>query len=175
MNNKISLPPISDILNNSILPLPVPTNYNNPLNGFNSYNLNSYTPINGMTGTSLNNYSFQSKSNSPRSSESSESNSPIQSNFNYNYNYKKIELPNKITANTVSSNEKRKTRNNLPKETTYILLKWLNDHLNHPYPNNFEKNQLMSTTGLNQQQLSNWFINARRRKIKMLKQHKNII
>lgn len=62
-----------------------------------------------------------------------------------------------------------RTRNNLPKETTYVLLKWLNEHLNHPYPNSFEKNQLMLLTGLNQQQLSNWFINARRRKIKVLK------
>ncbi|CAN3372652.1 hypothetical protein DIRU0_C06282 [Diutina rugosa] len=69
---------------------------------------------------------------------------------------------------------KRKTRNNLPKETTYILLKWLNDHLNHPYPNSFEKNQLMMSTGLNQQQLSNWFINARRRKIKSMKEQKRL-
>ncbi|EDK47336.1 hypothetical protein LELG_05517 [Lodderomyces elongisporus NRRL YB-4239] len=69
---------------------------------------------------------------------------------------------------------KRKTRNNLPKEITYVLLRWLNDHLNHPYPNSFEKNQLMLTTGLNQQQLSNWFINARRRKIKLLKEQKRM-
>lgn len=69
---------------------------------------------------------------------------------------------------------KRKTRNNLPKETTYILLKWLNDHLNYPYPNSFEKNQLMMLTGLNQQQLSNWFINARRRKIKSMKEQKRL-
>lgn len=67
-----------------------------------------------------------------------------------------------------------RTRNNLPKETTYILLKWLNDHLNHPYPNSFEKTQLMMTTGLNQQQLSNWFINARRRKIKVLRQKQKL-
>lgn len=67
-----------------------------------------------------------------------------------------------------------RTRNNLPKETTYILLKWLNDHLNHPYPNSFEKTQLMMTTGLNQQQLSNWFINARRRKIKALRQRQKL-
>lgn len=62
-----------------------------------------------------------------------------------------------------------RTRNNLPKETTHILLKWLNEHLNHPYPNSFEKTQLMISTGLTQQQLSNWFINARRRKIKVLR------
>ncbi|KAK6202544.1 homeobox KN domain-containing protein [Scheffersomyces amazonensis] len=78
-----------------------------------------------------------------------------------------------LDANGIPS-IKRKTRNNLPKEITYILLKWLNDHLNHPYPNSFEKNQLMMATGLNQQQLSNWFINARRRKIKSLKEQKRI-
>ncbi|CCE82413.1 Piso0_002138 [Millerozyma farinosa CBS 7064] len=72
--------------------------------------------------------------------------------------------------NGAHGSNKRKTRNNLPKETTYILIKWLNEHISHPYPNSFEKNQLMMSTGLNQQQLSNWFINARRRKIKMLKE-----
>ena len=69
---------------------------------------------------------------------------------------------------------KRKTRNNLPKETAYILLKWLSEHLNHPYPNSQEKNQLKMSTGLNHQQLLNWFINARRRKIKMMKEHKRL-
>ncbi|KAI3405127.2 CUP9 [Candida oxycetoniae] len=76
--------------------------------------------------------------------------------------------------NSSSSYSKRKTRNNLPKEITFVLLRWLNDHLNHPYPNSFEKNQLMMSTGLNQQQLSNWFINARRRKIKSLKEQKKM-
>lgn len=82
----------------------------------------------------------------------------------------------KYPAKTVSSVGvcKRKTRNNLPKETTYILINWLNDHLNHPYPNSFEKNQLMIATGLNHQQLLNWFINARRRKIKMLKEQRKL-
>lgn len=72
--------------------------------------------------------------------------------------------------NGAHCSSKRKTRNNLPKETTYILIKWLNEHISHPYPNSFEKNQLMMSTGLNQQQLLNWFINARRRKIKFLKE-----
>ncbi|ODV82290.1 uncharacterized protein CANTADRAFT_24864 [Suhomyces tanzawaensis NRRL Y-17324] len=78
------------------------------------------------------------------------------------------------SSSVLHGGSKRKTRNNLPKETTYILLKWLNDHLNHPYPNSFEKNQLMISTGLNQQQLSNWFINARRRKIKSLKEQRRL-
>jgi hypothetical protein len=81
---------------------------------------------------------------------------------------------NEHSSQNLIANSKRKTRNNLPKETTYVLLKWLNEHLNHPYPNSFEKNQLMMSTGLNQQQLSNWFINARRRKIKLLKEQKRL-
>lgn len=84
-------------------------------------------------------------------------------------------IPHRSPKLDSASSKHRKTRNNLPKETTYILLKWLNDHLNHPYPNSFEKNELMMSTGLNQQQLSNWFINARRRKIKGLKQQQKLL
>lgn len=80
----------------------------------------------------------------------------------------------KASMGHMSLDKTRKTRSNLPKETTFILLKWLNEHLNHPYPNSFEKNQLMLSTGLNQQQLSNWFINARRRKIRVLKEQTRI-
>ncbi|OBA21791.1 hypothetical protein METBIDRAFT_10720 [Metschnikowia bicuspidata var. bicuspidata NRRL YB-4993] len=72
-----------------------------------------------------------------------------------------------------ASGSKMRTRNNLPKEVTSVLLKWLNEHLNHPYPNSFEKAQLIIATGLNQQQLSNWFINARRRKIKSLREKRD--
>lgn len=79
-----------------------------------------------------------------------------------------------LTPEASGISSRSRTRNNLPKETTYILLRWLNDHLNHPYPNSFEKTQLMITTGLNQQQLSNWFINARRRKIKTLRQKQKL-
>ncbi|CAK9442142.1 uncharacterized protein LODBEIA_P58850 [Lodderomyces beijingensis] len=79
-----------------------------------------------------------------------------------------------VGGGNANAYSKRKTRNNLPKEITFVLLRWLNDHLNHPYPNSFEKNHLMMTTGLNQQQLSNWFINARRRKIKGLKEQKRM-
>ncbi|CCG25247.1 Cup9 protein [Candida orthopsilosis Co 90-125] len=91
--------------------------------------------------------------------------------FNTNSN----NIANRNSSDHNGPNSKRKTRNNLPKEITYVLLRWLNDHLNHPYPNSFEKNQLMMATGLNQQQLSNWFINARRRKIKTLKEQKRMM
>lgn len=85
-----------------------------------------------------------------------------------------LPLSKSLTPEASGLSTRARTRNNLPKETTYILLKWLNDHLNHPYPNSFEKTQLMMTTGLNQQQLSNWFINARRRKIKVLRQKQKL-
>lgn len=79
------------------------------------------------------------------------------------------EMSPKAHHMTAGTHTKVRTRNNLPKEVTNVLIKWLKDHLNHPYPNSFEKAQLIMATGLNQQQLSNWFINARRRKIKYLR------
>lgn len=56
-------------------------------------------------------------------------------------------------------------RSNLPKETVKILNHWLVNHLNNPYPTPAEKNELLKQTGLTKIQLSNWFINVRRRKV----------
>lgn len=56
-------------------------------------------------------------------------------------------------------------RSNLPKETVQILNTWLLDHLRNPYPTPQEKRELLIKTGLTKIQLSNWFINVRRRKI----------
>ncbi|KAI5956061.1 CUP9 [Candida theae] len=109
---------------------------------------------------------------SATSSSSSSSSSSVHNNHPHSSNNARIVVNG---DNNNNPNSKRRTRNNLPKEITYVLLRWLNDHLNHPYPNSFEKNQLMMATGLNQQQLSNWFINARRRKIKTLKEQKRMM
>lgn len=38
-------------------------------------------------------------------------------------------------------------------------------HLNHPYPTEDEKQDFMMQTGLQMNQISNWFINARRRQL----------
>ncbi|KAJ8068046.1 hypothetical protein OCU04_003622 [Sclerotinia nivalis] len=62
----------------------------------------------------------------------------------------------------------RKRRGNLPKPTTDILTAWFINHLEHPYPNEEEKQLLMRQTGLQLNQISNWFINARRRKLPAL-------
>ncbi|ORY93141.1 hypothetical protein BCR43DRAFT_526750 [Syncephalastrum racemosum] len=58
---------------------------------------------------------------------------------------------------------KRKRRGNLPKPVTAILKRWLVEHCANPYPTEEEKNWLQQETGLTLNQISNWFINARRR------------
>ncbi|KAF2107666.1 hypothetical protein BDV96DRAFT_606229 [Lophiotrema nucula] len=57
----------------------------------------------------------------------------------------------------------RKRRGNLPKEATGILKQWFTSHRESPYPTEDEKVNLCQQTGLTLNQVSNWFINARRR------------
>ncbi|KAL2064250.1 hypothetical protein VTL71DRAFT_4744 [Oculimacula yallundae] len=64
-----------------------------------------------------------------------------------------------------SDTRQRKRRGNLPKETTDKLRAWFMAHLQHPYPTEDEKQELMRQTGLQMNQISNWFINARRRQL----------
>ena len=51
----------------------------------------------------------------------------------------------------------------LPQKATDILKKWLFEHVHNPYPDEDEKEQLSLLTDLTLTQVSNWFINARRR------------
>ncbi|EFX02949.1 homeobox transcription factor [Grosmannia clavigera kw1407] len=69
------------------------------------------------------------------------------------------------TINGAGDTKQRKRRGNLPKETTDKLRAWFVAHLNHPYPSEDEKQELMRQTGLQMNQISNWFINARRRQL----------
>ncbi|RHZ85471.1 hypothetical protein Glove_65g20 [Diversispora epigaea] len=62
----------------------------------------------------------------------------------------------------ISTKPKRR-RGNLPKTTTALLKGWLIQHKKHPYPTEDEKMSLARDTKLSLQQISNWFINARRR------------
>lgn len=61
--------------------------------------------------------------------------------------------------------KQRKRRGNLPKKTTDLLRTWFKLHLQHPYPTEDEKQELMRQTDLQMNQISNWFINARRRQL----------
>ncbi|KAI8071528.1 homeobox KN domain-containing protein [Gongronella butleri] len=58
---------------------------------------------------------------------------------------------------------RQKRRGNLPKQVTATLKQWLLAHIDHPYPSEIEKAALQQETQLTMSQISNWFINARRR------------
>ncbi|KAM0688120.1 homeodomain superfamily [Conglomerata obtusa] len=66
-------------------------------------------------------------------------------------------------------NGKRNKRTNYPKTISKILKNWLRNNLNSPYPSETEKVELSELTGLDQTQINNWFINARRRILPILK------
>ncbi|KAK1769163.1 hypothetical protein QBC33DRAFT_344992 [Phialemonium atrogriseum] len=63
----------------------------------------------------------------------------------------------------IKDGKRPKRRGNLPKEATDSLRAWFITHLKHPYPTEEEKQQLLGQTGLEMNQISNWFINVRRR------------
>lgn len=69
------------------------------------------------------------------------------------------------TTNNTNTTNNKKRRGNLPKQVTEILRSWLDSHIQHPYPTDEEKSELMKQTGLTLNQVSNWFINARRRRL----------
>ncbi|CAJ2647478.1 homeobox protein knotted-1-like 6 [Trifolium pratense] len=58
---------------------------------------------------------------------------------------------------------KKKKKGKLPKEARQTLLQWWNLHYKWPYPTEADKIELAKTTGLDQKQINNWFINQRKR------------
>ena len=86
------------------------------------------------------------------------------------------ESPNtrRVRASSVSSDPSsqkpkftkspRKT-SSLPPETVEYLKNWMMspDHITHPYPTEQEKAQIMAETGIELKQLTNWFVNNRKR------------
>ncbi|KAI8098615.1 Homeodomain-like protein [Halteromyces radiatus] len=66
-------------------------------------------------------------------------------------------------SSTSHPNTTKKRRGNLPRAVTSVLRSWLYEHKEHPYPTDEEKLTLSRQTNLTLSQVSNWFINARRR------------
>ncbi|XAR48452.1 hypothetical protein NMG60_11031274 [Bertholletia excelsa] len=58
---------------------------------------------------------------------------------------------------------KKKKKGKLPKEARQKLLNWWELHYKWPYPSEAEKVALAESTGLDQKQINNWFINQRKR------------
>uniref|UniRef100_A0A5B7AA31 Putative homeobox protein knotted-1-like 6 n=1 Tax=Davidia involucrata TaxID=16924 RepID=A0A5B7AA31_DAVIN len=58
---------------------------------------------------------------------------------------------------------KKKKKGKLPKEARQTLLEWWNVHYKWPYPTEADKISLAESTGLDQKQINNWFINQRKR------------
>ncbi|KAI5071017.1 hypothetical protein GOP47_0013268 [Adiantum capillus-veneris] len=58
---------------------------------------------------------------------------------------------------------KKKKKGKLPKDARQKLLDWWSQHYKWPYPSETEKAALAESTGLDQKQINNWFINQRKR------------
>ncbi|KAK8529414.1 hypothetical protein V6N12_060196 [Hibiscus sabdariffa] len=58
---------------------------------------------------------------------------------------------------------KKKKKGKLPREARQTLLQWWNVHYKWPYPTEADKIALAESTGLDQKQINNWFINQRKR------------
>lgn len=97
--------------------------------------------------------------------------------------------PSKTNA-SAGSTSKPKTKVsrrpcNLPLETVEYLKAWMMspEHIAHPYPTEKEKQEIMADTGIELKQLTNWFVNNRKRywkplveaKLQKQQQHKKTV
>ncbi|GAV73206.1 ELK domain-containing protein/KNOX1 domain-containing protein/KNOX2 domain-containing protein/Homeobox_KN domain-containing protein [Cephalotus follicularis] len=58
---------------------------------------------------------------------------------------------------------KKRKKGKLPKDARQQLLDWWSRHYKWPYPSESQKLALAESTGLDQKQINNWFINQRKR------------
>ncbi|USW52067.1 Putative Homeobox domain-containing protein [Septoria linicola] len=58
---------------------------------------------------------------------------------------------------------KARKRSNLPKQSTEIMKTWFDQNIANPYPSEEQKAIFSNATGISMTQVSNWFINHRRR------------
>jgi hypothetical protein len=76
--------------------------------------------------------------------------------------------PEQVTGED-SDEEERKHKPMMNRHAQDILTAWLKTHLEHPYPDDDEKDELLARTGITVLQMNNWFVNARRRAIHRLR------
>jgi len=68
----------------------------------------------------------------------------------------------KIPPEETEENKEKKSRPNHSKRAVKILMRWLESHLEHPYPSKAQKEELCNKTGLSKKQVGVWFIDNRR-------------
>ncbi|GMI90187.1 KNOTTED1-like homeobox gene 6 [Hibiscus trionum] len=68
-----------------------------------------------------------------------------------------------ISSLKMEFSKKKKKKGKLAKEARQRLVEWWNVHKKWPYPTEADKIELAETTGLDQKQINNWFINQRKR------------
>lgn len=98
--------------------------------------------------------------------------------------------PMQFESEDMTSQVPKKRRGNLPRDVTDMLKQWFEEHIAHPYPTEEEKQMLCRRTGLAMTQvsttagmlgertdtgvqISNWFINSRRRRVPEMVQQAN--
>ena len=71
--------------------------------------------------------------------------------------------PRQAASTGMAKTKKKST--SLPPETVEYLKNWMMspEHIAHPYPTEQEKAQIMQETGIELKQLTNWFVNNRKR------------
>jgi hypothetical protein len=77
-------------------------------------------------------------------------------------------VPRDVSVSSVSSSAPSKTKrksSSLPSETVEYLKAWMMsaEHIAHPYPTEQEKVKIMEDTDIELKQLTNWFVNNRKR------------
>jgi Homeobox KN domain len=74
-------------------------------------------------------------------------------------------VPSPKPRSKVTAGGFKKKPTTLPNETVEYLKAWMMspEHIAHPYPTESEKAQIMADTGLELKQLTNWFVNNRKR------------
>lgn len=76
----------------------------------------------------------------------------------------KVHSPTPKPHEVIISTNEKKTKHD--PSAVNILKAWLFSHMNNPYPTQEEKELLHLKTNLTQNQLNDWFVNARRRILK---------